>query len=71
MYFFVKHQSDPKFYGANFYSVEDAGTAHISIISPTGDAVAVTSTVNLLFGSKFRSPSTGIVMNNQVTFEEL
>ena len=31
-----------------------------------GDAVSVTSTVNLLFGSKFMSPSTGIVMNNQV-----
>ena len=32
----------------------------------SGDAVAVTSTVNLYFGSKFRSRSTGIIMNNQV-----
>ena len=27
---------DPKDYGAEFYSVEDGGTAHISIISPAG-----------------------------------
>ena len=31
-----------------------------------GDAVSVTSTVNLLYGSKFMSPSTGILLNNQM-----
>jgi len=59
-------RDDPKQYGAQYYSVEDGGTAHVSVISPVGDAVSVTSTVNLLFGSKFMSPSTGIILNNQM-----
>lgn len=62
----TKTFNDAAYYGAEFYNVEDAGTAHISILSPAGDAVAVTSTVNLYFGSKFRSPNTGIIMNNQM-----
>lgn len=39
--------TDPKWYGAVFYNQEDHGTAHVSVISPDGDAVSVTSTVNL------------------------
>ena len=31
-----KTADDPKLYGAEFYSVEDGGTAHISVISPAG-----------------------------------
>ena len=58
--------TDPRWYGAEFFSVEDSGTAHMSILSPQGDAVSVTSTVNLLYGSKFMSPRTGIVLNNQM-----
>ena len=61
-----KTEDDPKLYGAEFSSVEDGGTAHISVISPAGDAVSVTSTVNLLYGSKYMSPSTGIILNNQM-----
>jgi len=57
---------DPAWYGAKFSSVEDSGTAHISILSPAGDAVSVTSTINTLYGSKFMSPSTGIILNNQM-----
>lgn len=33
-------------YGATEYMPPDAGTAHISIIGPNGDAVAVTSSIN-------------------------
>lgn len=58
--------TDPEWYGAEYVTVEDSGTAHISILSPNGDAVSVTSTVNLLYGSKFMSPSTGILLNNQM-----
>jgi len=62
----TKTVNNASFYGAQFFNIEDAGTAHISVLSPAGDAVAVTSTVNLYFGSKFRSRSTGIIMNNQM-----
>lgn len=37
---------DARHYGANFSSVDDHGTAHISVLAPNGDAVAVTSTIN-------------------------
>ncbi|KAK6191461.1 hypothetical protein SNE40_003146 [Patella caerulea] len=42
------------------------GTTHISIIGPDGDAVAVTSTINYYFGSLLYSPSTGIILNNEM-----
>ena len=31
-----KTSTDVKFYGAEFTSIEDSGTAHISILSPAG-----------------------------------
>lgn len=40
---------DPRFYGANFDMPEDHGTANIVVLAPNGDAVSVTSTVNLLW----------------------
>ena len=57
---------DPEEYGAEFSDTEDSGTAHVSILAPNGDAVSVTSTVNLFYGSKYMSPSTGIILNNQM-----
>eukprot|EP00095_Tigriopus_kingsejongensis_P011280 maker-scaffold14_size734282-snap-gene-1.21 protein:Tk11280 transcript:maker-scaffold14_size734282-snap-gene-1.21-mRNA-1 annotation:"gamma-glutamyltranspeptidase 1" len=56
--------NDPEFYGADFSASDDHGTAHVSVIDPNGNAVSVTSTINLFFGSKFLSPSTGIIMND-------
>eukprot|EP00094_Tigriopus_californicus_P010720 TCALIF_10339-PA protein Name:"Similar to Ggt1 Gamma-glutamyltranspeptidase 1 (Rattus norvegicus)" AED:0.13 eAED:0.13 QI:0/0.85/0.87/0.87/0.85/0.87/8/70/520 len=56
--------NDPAFYGADSSLTEDHGTAQVSVIDPMGNAVSVTSTINLFFGSKFLSPSTGIIMNN-------
>ncbi len=38
--------NNASYYGADFYTPDDHGTAHISILAPNGDAVAVTSTVN-------------------------
>lgn len=46
--------------------VNDEGTTHISVIDPDGNAVSMTSTVNLIFGSKVLSPSTGVVLNSQM-----
>ena len=39
--------NDPKYYGGDFQINEDHGTSHTSILAPNGDAVAVTSTINL------------------------
>lgn len=34
------------FYGANYSSEADHGTAHVAVIAPNGDAVSITSTTN-------------------------
>lgn len=39
--------NDPKYYGGVIYNKEEHGTAHISVISEEGDAVSVTSSVNI------------------------
>ena len=46
--------------------VADSGTAHVSVIDAEGNAVSVTSTVNLHFGAKVISPSTGILLNDEM-----
>jgi len=61
-----KTSQDPREYGAHYVMPEDHGTANIVVLSPEGDAVAVTSTVNLLFGSQFASLSTGIILNDEM-----
>jgi gamma-glutamyltranspeptidase / glutathione hydrolase / leukotriene-C4 hydrolase len=41
-----KTYNDFDHYGALTANIEDHGTAHISVIAPNGDAIAVTSTIN-------------------------
>ena len=41
------------------------GTTHLSVITPDM-AVAVTSTINDFFGSGYLSPSTGVLLNNDM-----
>lgn len=55
---------NPEDYGAVFFNKEDHGTAHISVLAPNGDAVSVTSTVNIFFGCGVTSQSTGIILND-------
>ncbi|XP_014244258.1 glutathione hydrolase 1 proenzyme-like [Cimex lectularius] len=52
-------------YGAQYFT-EDHGTANIVAVAPNGDAVVVTSTINLIFGSKLLSESTGIILNDEM-----
>lgn len=47
-------------------SAKDAGTAHISVVDRDGNAVALTSTVNLEFGSRIVAGETGILLNNEL-----
>ncbi|XP_022163029.1 gamma-glutamyltranspeptidase 1-like [Myzus persicae] len=57
---------DPRYYGGDFYTPEDHGTANIVVTDSMGNTVVCTSTVNTFFGSGFVSPSTGIIFNNQM-----
>ncbi|XP_067634553.1 scoloptoxin SSD14-like isoform X2 [Eurosta solidaginis] len=58
--------NDYEFYGANFSSVEDHGTANVGILAANGDAVSITSTINNYFGGKVRSRRTGIILNDEM-----
>ena len=53
-------------YGARWSQLDDSGTTHVCVVDAEGAAVALTSTVNTLFGSKLVSPSTGILLNNEM-----
>jgi gamma-glutamyltranspeptidase/glutathione hydrolase len=53
---------DPK----GLESLETPGTSHIVTADHTGLAITLTTTVNLLFGSKLVVPETGVIMNNEM-----
>ncbi|PON33585.1 Gamma-glutamyltranspeptidase [Parasponia andersonii] len=57
---------DPNHYGGKWNQLHDHGTTHISIIDHQQNAVSMTTTINVCFGSKMLSPSTGIILNNQM-----
>ncbi|RCV33929.1 hypothetical protein SETIT_7G122100v2 [Setaria italica] len=57
---------DPKHYGGRWDILQDHGTSHLSIIDSERNAVSMTSTVNSYFGSLILSPSTGILLNNEM-----
>jgi len=45
---------------------KDGGTAHLSVIDADGNAVALTTTVNLGFGAELVAGKTGILLNDQM-----
>jgi len=44
----------------------DGGTTHLSVVDAEGNAVALTTTVNLGFGARLLAGATGIVLNDQM-----
>jgi gamma-glutamyltranspeptidase/glutathione hydrolase len=46
--------------------VRDGGTSHLSVMDAEGNAVALTTTVNLWFGARLVAGDSGIVLNNQM-----
>jgi len=55
---------DPGHYGAVYSPTEESGTSQISILGPDGDAVSITTSINLGFGAGFMGETTGIIYNN-------
>lgn len=42
------------------------GTSHLSVVDRAGNAVALTTTVNLYWGAKLHDPATGVVFNSEM-----
>jgi gamma-glutamyltranspeptidase/glutathione hydrolase len=45
---------------------KDGGTTHLAVIDAAGNAVSLTTTINLQFGARLVAGSTGIVLNDQM-----
>lgn len=64
--------SDTRTFDVSYYdpkgleSLETPGTSHIVTADHTGLSISLTTTVNLLFGSKLVVPETGVIMNNEM-----
>ncbi|HEX4405188.1 MAG TPA: gamma-glutamyltransferase, partial [Polyangia bacterium] len=52
--------------GAPAAPPRDGGTTHLAIIDAAGNAVSLTTTVNLSFGARLVAGTTGIVLNDQM-----
>src|SRR5690606_25590079 len=63
-----KKTFEQKFYappGVNFtHPRYDSGTSHFNVVDKDRNAVAYTTTINLIFGSMIYSNSTGILLND-------
>jgi gamma-glutamyltranspeptidase/glutathione hydrolase len=47
-------------------AARDAGTAHVSVVDKAGNAVALTTTINLEFGAGVVAGSSGVVLNDEL-----
>ncbi|BGP56748.1 hypothetical protein JCM8202v2_004378 [Rhodotorula sphaerocarpa] len=54
------------YYNPQFDIDEDHGTTHLSVIDQWGGAVSLTTTVNLIFGSRVMDTETGIILNDEM-----
>lgn len=67
----VPNITDDKTHGLDYYHpkfdiVQDHGTMHLSVLDQNGMAIALTSTVNLIFGSRVMDVETGVILNDEM-----
>lgn len=55
-----------EYYLSRWSQIHDNGTSHFCIVDAERNAVSITTTVNYPFGGGVLSPSTGIVLNNEM-----
>ncbi|KAJ1916811.1 hypothetical protein IWQ60_007987 [Tieghemiomyces parasiticus] len=60
------HTHPVDYYSPDYDVQEPHGTTHISILDRRGQAVSLTTTVNLAFGSKVMDPVSGVILNNEM-----
>lgn len=53
-------------HGMPRFGLEEHGTHHLTLLDKDGNMVALTTTVNRLFGAKFTAPESGVVLNDQL-----
>ncbi|XP_023898527.1 glutathione hydrolase 3 [Quercus suber] len=56
----------PEYYMSRWSQLRDHGTSHFCIVDADRNAVSMTTTVNYPFGALVLSPSTGILLNNEM-----
>lgn len=55
-----------EYYNPEFDIQTDHGTSHTSTVDKDGMAVSLTTTINLVFGSRLMDPETGIIFNDEM-----
>lgn len=53
-------------YGGRYAATPDGGTSHFNVIDHNGSAVALTTTINTSFGSRFVAGKSGVLLNNEM-----
>ncbi|KAI9147539.1 Glutathione hydrolase proenzyme [Paramyrothecium foliicola] len=62
----VRTQNVSAYNPDNYEILETPGTAHMVAADASGLAVSLTTTINLIFGSRLMVPETGVIMNDEM-----